>query len=142
VFGTILIVDLRLLGWASSRRAFTRVSSELLPFTWWAFAASVVTGVLLFCLNSITYYGNVAFRVKMVLLLIAGLNMFVFHRYTMPSVVAWDQGTPPFAARVSGAMSLLLWISVLFVARWIGFTKGYDFGIPENVDIDALFTGR
>jgi hypothetical protein len=133
---------LRLLGYAGMRRAFSRVSNELLPITWWAFGAAVITGALLFSLNSITYYGNTAFRVKMVLLLLAGVNMFVFHRYTMPSMAAWDDKLPPAAARMSGALSLLLWVAVLFVGRWVGFTKGYDFGIPEDVDIDSLFTGR
>jgi hypothetical protein len=141
VFGTLLVVDLRLLGLPNTRRSFTRISNELLPITWWAFAAAVVTGALLFTLNSLSYYANTAFRLKMVLLLLAGVNMFVFHRYTMPSVAAWDRDAAPSgAARVSGAISLVLWIAVIFLGRWIGFTKGYDFGIPESVDIDALFT--
>jgi hypothetical protein len=141
VFGTIFVVDLRLLGLPNTRRSFTRISNELLPITWWAFGAAAVTGALLFTLNSLSYYGNTAFRVKMVLLVVAGVNMFVFHRYTMPSVAAWDRDTPPpAAARISGAVSLVLWISVIFLGRWIGFTKGYDFGIPENVDLDSLFT--
>lgn len=141
VFGTILIVDLRLLGLPSTRRSFTRITNELLPITWWAFVAAAITGALLFTLNSLSYYGNTAFRVKMVLLLLAGVNMFVFHRYTMPSAAAWDRDAPPpAAARVSGAISLALWISVIFLGRWIGFTKGYDFGIPESVDLDLLLT--
>jgi hypothetical protein len=140
VFGTILVVDLRLLGLPNTRRSFTRITNELLPVTWWAFIAAAITGSLLFTLNSLSYYANTAFRVKMVLLLLAGINMFIFHRYTMPSVAAWDRDMPPpTAARMSGAISLVLWISVIFLGRWIGFTKGYDFGIPESVDIDSLF---
>jgi hypothetical protein len=143
VFGTILIVDLRLLGLPNTRRSFTLISSEQLPITWWAFVAAAITGALLFTLNSLSYYDNAAFQVKMLLLAVAGANMFVFHRYTMPSVAAWDRNTPPpAAARLSGAISLVLWITVIFLGRWVGFTKGYDFGIPDSVDIDSLFTGQ
>jgi hypothetical protein len=140
LFGTLLVVDLRLIGLPSSQRAFSRVSNELLPFTWWAFATSALTGALLFAVNAVTYYGNTAFRFKMVLLLLAGLNMLIFHRFTLRSVAAWDNGRPPPAARAAGAVSLLLWISIIVVGRWIGFTKGYDFAIPEGVEFDFTFS--
>jgi hypothetical protein len=137
VFGTILVVDLRLLGVPNAARAFTRVSRELLPITWAAFGASVITGALLFSVNAVTYYGNTAFRVKMALLFLAGLNMLLFHRFTFRTVDVWDQAaTPPRAARLAGALSLLSWIAIVVIARWIGFTKGYDFTIPESVDFD------
>ena len=48
VFGTIMIVDLRLLGFPSTGRSFQRTSDELLKYTWAAFAGAVVTGVFLF----------------------------------------------------------------------------------------------
>ena len=140
LFGTILIVDLRLLGVPGTQRAFSRISSELLPYTWWAFAASAITGALLFAVNAITYYGNTAFRIKMLLLLLAGLNMLVFHRFTLRSIARWDTGQPEPAVRLAGALSLVIWVSVIVVGRWIGFTKGYDFGIPEGVEFDFTFT--
>jgi hypothetical protein len=64
VFGTVLIVDLRLLGILDSSRAFTRVSRETLPLTWLAFAVSVITGSLMFTTSAQTYFGNTAFQVK------------------------------------------------------------------------------
>jgi hypothetical protein len=137
VFGTILVVDLRLLGLPNVARAFTRVSRELLPITWFAFGASLVTGALLFSVNAITYYGNTAFRLKMALLVLAGVNMLVFHKVTFRTVDVWDRAAPPpRAARLAGAVSLLSWIAIIVIARWIGFTKGYDFTIPDGVDFD------
>jgi hypothetical protein len=99
----------------------------------------VITGVLLFVVNSVTYYGNTAFRLKMLALLFAGVNMFVFERVTGRDVAAWDKGPTPSSARIAGALSITIWLSVLFIARWIGFTKGYDFSIPDNVDLDLNF---
>ena len=140
VFGTILIVDLRLLGFPDTRRAFSKIERELLKFTWAGFFVSVITGCMLFTANAATYYVNWPFRLKMLALLGAGLNMLFFERVTHKSVATWDVGTrPPFAARFAGATSLLVWLAVIFLARWIGFTKGYDFSIPQDVDLNFDF---
>src|SRR5215470_14248642 len=134
VFGTILIVDLRLLGFPNTRRAFTRIEHELLRYTWGAFIISVVTGVLMFAANATTYYGNTAFRIKMLALLLAGANMAVFELVTRRSVAAWDKdvATAP-GARFAGAASIVIWVAVIVVARWIGFTKGYNYDIPPDL---------
>jgi hypothetical protein len=140
VFGTILIVDLRLLGFPDTRRPVTRVCSEMLWLTWIAFTVSVVAGALMFAANAHTYVGNTAFRLKMLALLGAGVNMALFHGFTFRTVGAWDRNAPvPLAARIAGALSILLWVSVIFLARWIGFTKGFDFKIPVNTHINFQF---
>lgn len=135
VFGTIFIVDLRLLGFPSTRRPFTRISDEMLTLTWAAFVVAVIAGLLMFAANANTYYVNTAFRFKLLALLAAGVNMAVFQGVTFRGVSAWDQGKPtPMSARVAGGLSILIWVTVIFLARWIGFTKGYNFDVPENVD--------
>jgi uncharacterized membrane-anchored protein len=123
-----------------ARRAFTRVSNEMLRFTWVAFGVAVITGALMFVANASTYYVNTAFRLKLVALVLAGVNMAIFQHLTLRSVAGWDhQVRPPTAGRVAGALSILLWIAVIFFARWIGFTKGYDFGAPAEGDIQFQF---
>jgi tryptophan-rich sensory protein len=135
VFGTIFIVDLRLLGYPNTARPFTRVSHEMLRLTWSAFCLAVITGVLMFAANANTYYSNTAFRLKMLALVCAGVNMAIFQLVTFRGVGTWDAGTrPPSAARVAGVLSILVWLSVIFFARWIGFTKGYDFEVPKDVN--------
>lgn len=137
VFGSIFIVDLRLLGFPNTKRAFTRVSDELLRLTWSGFAVAVVTGALMFAANAITYFNNTAFRLKLLALLAAGINMAIFQLVTLRGVTAWDKdrGTPA-AARLAGLFSILLWITVIALGRWIGFTKGYDFSIPQDVQFE------
>jgi hypothetical protein len=140
VFGTILIVDLRLVGLPNAQRPVTRIADELLRWTWSAFAVAVVTGLLLFTVNAGTYYDNTAFRWKFAALLAAGINMAVFHHLTYRSVAGWDKDVrPPFAARSAGALSIVIWTSVIFLGRWVGFTKGYDFDIPQDVELDFDF---
>lgn len=135
VLGTVLIADLRLLGLADSRRAFSRVGTETLRLTWVAFGLAVVTGSLMFTTSAHTYFGNAAFQLKALALLAAGLNMALFQLLTARGIAAWDVGKPPRAARVAGILSLLLWAAVVLLGRWIGFTKGYDFTIPPGVEL-------
>jgi len=123
VFGTILIVDLRLVGLPAHRRSAQKLTAELLPFTWGAFVVAVITGSLLFVSNPVAYANNTEFLLKLVLIAIAGLNMVWFHSTTHRRIAEWDEDMPPpTAARVSGAMSLVLWTSVIVLGRWIGFT--------------------
>lgn len=139
VFGTIFIVDLRLLGFPNTRRPFTRVSDEMLKLTWGAFFTALVTGILMFAANANTYYENTAFRFKMLALLLAGLNMAIFQLVTFRTVGAWNSDVrPPSAARVAGMLSILVWVTVIFFARWIGFTKGYHFE-PPPTDVNFSF---
>ena len=136
LFGTVLIVDLRLLGLADASRAYTRVSRETLRLTWLAFAVSVITGSLMFTTSALTYFGNVAFELKALALFGAGLNMALFQTVTARGVDAWNRSpVAPRAARVAGLVSVLLWAAVVLLGRWIGFTKGYNFAIPAGFDV-------
>jgi len=123
VVGTISIVDLRLLGWASLDRTVGRVSTTVLPCTWTAFAVAAVTGALLFSSNAMTYAHNVYFLAKFVFLGLAGVNMLVFQFSTNRGVEIWGAAArPPTAARVAGALSLLFWIGVIACGRWVGYS--------------------
>ncbi|MEJ1962855.1 MAG: DUF6644 family protein [Gammaproteobacteria bacterium] len=130
VFGTIFIVDLRLLGLPNTRRPFTRVSDEMLRITWSAFFVALVTGALMFAANANTYFGNTAFRLKMLALILAAVNMVIFQRITFRTVGGWNEASPPLPARLAGTLSIVIWLCVIFFARWIGFTKGFDFAAP------------
>jgi hypothetical protein len=141
VFGTIAIVDLRLLGIASTKRSFRRVASDVLKWTWAAFALTVATGFLMFITNADVYYHNSFFRTKMILLVLAGINMFVFELTANRSVHLWDNDTKaPFAGRTAAALSIALWITIIFLGRWTGFTTtGRPSTKPEpDVNIENL----
>jgi hypothetical protein len=142
VFGTILIVDLRLLGYPSTRRSYTRVHDDLVRWTWAAFGIAVITGVLMFVPNATTYYNNAPFLWKIAVMLGAGVNMAVFELVTARSKASWDQDVAvPNAGRLAGLLSIGLWTGVIVLGRWIGFTKGYNFEIPDDIDLDFLETG-
>src|SRR5690606_14624404 len=122
VFGTILIVDMRMLGLLDKRRPYSAISGELLPWTWTAFVVATVTGVLMFAANATTYYENTPFRLKMLALAVAGLNMAVFHLFPGRHVAEWDYAkSAPAPCRVAAVLSIGIWTSVIFLGRWIGF---------------------
>lgn len=123
VFGTILIVDLRLMGFAGHRGSARKLIAELLPYTWVAFAVAAVTGSLLFVSNAPAYANNTQFLLKLVAIAFAGLNMAVFHLSAHRQIAEWDASPiPPAAARIAGVVSAITWITVIFLGRWIGFT--------------------
>jgi hypothetical protein len=123
VVGSIAVVDLRLLGLASRNRRADELTSELLPLTWIAFVLAAIGGMLLFIAKPVVYAGNGFFLSKMVLLLLAGLNMAAFHLLVWRRLIGVPVGAPePIGARISGGLSLALWIGVVACGRWIGFT--------------------
>jgi hypothetical protein len=121
VVGTVLMADLRLLGWAARRYPVTIVTREVVPWTWGAFAIASLTGLGLFITRASSYVANPAFQVKVLLLLLAGANMLVLNFVAFRSVEHWNlQATTSRAARFAGGCSLVVWAGVVLAGRWIG----------------------
>jgi hypothetical protein len=122
VVGSIMTVDLRLLGFTNKERSFSEVAGEMLPWTWVAFTVAAIAGLLMFSSKALVYYGNIPFRLKMCCLLLAGINMALFHWLGTRHLETWDRKRPPSSARFAGGASLLLWTTIVAAGRWIGFT--------------------
>jgi hypothetical protein len=123
VIGTVLALDLRLLGLASVNQSVTRVARGILPLTWAAFAFAVVSGGLLFISNASHYLANRYFDAKICLIGLAGLNMAIFHLGSAKDRSHWEnEKRLPFKARMAGGISILVWLAVVACGRWIGFT--------------------
>src|SRR5229473_8099776 len=121
-FGMTVMFDLRLLGWTMRKVPVSEVIRRLQPWTIAGFVMMVISGTLLFFAIPLRSYQNIFFRGKMLLLLLAGLNVWIFHSRVFPRVAPWDvAGMPPRAARVAGAFSLVLWIGIVFSGRMIAY---------------------
>jgi hypothetical protein len=121
VVGSILMADLRLLGWAARRYSARAIIGQILPWTWGAFTLSFITGAGLFITRASAYAENRAFQIKLVLLILAGLNATILHNAAAGSHTNRDiDPSTLFSGRVAGASSLMLWALVLLAGRWIG----------------------
>jgi hypothetical protein len=122
VFGSITRLDMRLMGLIWRNRAVTEVAQEMLPWTWTSFVIAAIFGILLWASKPIEYFGIAFFDVKMILILLAGINMLYFQLVTFKNVAIWDNDPiPPTAARVQGALSMAFWVMVVVCGRFIGF---------------------
>ena len=121
VVGSILFVDLRLLGLAAMRYPIRDLARELVPWTWGAFTVATITGLGMFITRAASHVLNPAFQWKMILLALAGANMAWFHFRIYRHLDSQPQ-TPAatIQLKVIGALSLLLWSGVVLAGRWVG----------------------
>lgn len=127
VFGSLLIVDLRLLGVASNNLKVSTLSHDLLRWTWSGFGIAAISGFIMFMARANEYMINKQFLLKFVVMALAGINMMIFHYGVYKNVDRWDLGPPPAAAKTAGFLSLLFWVTVITLGRWIGYTIGLRF---------------
>jgi hypothetical protein len=122
LLGTVAAFDMRLMGLVLRGERVTVLARRLLPWAWAGFAVQAATGALLFSSEAVRMYANPAFRVKMMLIALAGVHAAVFHFTAYRNVAAWDDSRVlPVGARIAGVFSILLWVGVVAAGRWIGF---------------------
>jgi len=125
LFGSIAVLDLRLLGLSRSIpvKSLTR---HVLPWTAASFLLIVPSGLMMFTAHASDFISSPVFVVKMCLIMAAGLNAALFHAIVSPSIGVWDAEEmrklpPPPSVRLSAAASLLIWISVIACGRLLAY---------------------
>ena len=136
--GFAAMLDLRLVGLTFRRVPVSEVAGRLLPWTRVGFAIMVISGALLFYAIPVRSYHNIFFRLKLVLLVLAGLNAWLFHSGIYHRVTTWDlDARPPRRARIAGALSLVLWAVIIFSGRMIAY-NWFDCGRPQSDLMNVL----
>ena len=120
LLGSMLIIDLRLFGFFRSIAMET--THKLLKWAGIGFALNLVTGVLFLFGDPYRYAANIGFRIKAVLILVAGLNALWFYIKIKPIMGSWDpQDDPPLVAKTIAVVSLGAWICILLLGRMIPY---------------------
>ena len=120
--GFAVVLDLRLLGISFKTTPVSEVAGRLLPWTIMGFAIMVITGALLFFAIPVKTYLNIFFRIKVALLILAGINVAVFHTTIGKDTMSWDMDpVPPFRARLAGGLSLFFWGAIIVCGRMIAY---------------------
>lgn len=116
LFGSLLIVDLRLLGFYRARCA--PMVDFLIRLSLMAFAVNLATGVLFFFGNTYKYVDNPAFELKLALIVTAGLNA-LYYKLRLSHLV--DTEKVSWSSMAVGGLSLALWAGVIVCGRMITF---------------------
>ena len=120
--GTIMWVDLRLLGLTMRRQRVTDVVGPLERWAIRGFAVMFISGIVLFLGKPENYYMTTAFRIKMLLLPLAGLNVLFFHKKVYPHVAEWNESARvPWQGRLAGFVSIALWLAIIIAGRWTAY---------------------
>jgi hypothetical protein len=136
--GTIAMVDLRLLGWTWRTVPISQMTSRILPWTVAGFVLMFVTGVLLFYAIPIRTWHSIWFRAKLVLLLLAAVNIWFYHRRVQRNRAFWDNAPrPPLIARACAAISLVVWLAVIVMGRMIAY-NWFDCDKPQSQFVYAM----
>jgi len=134
--GTILVVDLRLMGVTFRKTRVSVVSDTILPLTVFGFIFVVVTGLALFFAKPLFYYHNIWFRMKMIMLALALVNILIFHNRIQRTEETWDADEkPPASVRTAAAMSLTAWLVVITFGRLIAY-DWFECGKPQPAFIN------
>jgi hypothetical protein len=122
LIGPAFAFDLRLLGVGHRIVSVTTAARYLLPVSHVGLVASLVTGIALLSAQAAVVAGSDAAPWKFGLLLVAGLNVLVFHRGVYGRVDEWaDAAVTPVAARVAAGVSLTAWTGVVFAGRFLAY---------------------
>ena len=120
--GFVLLLDLRLLDLAMRRRRVSDLFVQLNPGLFGGFAVMVVTGLLLFSGDPVAFYSTLFFKLKMIMLVLAGLNVLAFDFTVGRRLPEWDLAPrTPWGAKAAGIVSLVLWISIVAAGRGIAY---------------------
>lgn len=121
--GTLVWFDLRLLGVSMTGVRASLMYRRLMPWMFTGFAIMFISGFMLLAGFATNAYGNVYFRIKIIAMVLAAVNAFLYHRFTERRIVQWDDAPgPPTAARMAGLVSISVWMTVILAGRMMSYT--------------------
>jgi hypothetical protein len=127
IMGSIVILDLRVLGLAVPGQPPHDLAKRTLPWTWWAIPVLAISGLVFVFARPRRYLTNPIFGIKFALLAVALILTFVLSRMMAKLDVAADRAG--VGAKVIAGLSLVLWLSVVMAGRWIAYS---DYIFPEE----------
>jgi Family of unknown function (DUF6644) len=133
--GLLFIIDLRMLGLIFKRVPASDIAARLHKPMIAAFIYMFISGILLYIAIPVRTTHSIWFRTKMVLLLAAGINAWLFNRHLTRSHATWDlAAVPPRSTRFAAGLSLALWTGIVICGRFIAY-DWYDCDRPIPVFI-------
>jgi hypothetical protein len=136
--GLTVMLDLRLLGLVLRRVEVSEAAERLVPWMTAGFVVLVITGVALVYAIPVRSYQSIWFRGKCIMLILAGLNVWIFHSGIYTRVTEWDLAAiAPRAARRAGLASLILWAGIIVFGRMMAY-NWFDCDKPQSAVVMFL----
>ncbi|PJR09917.1 DUF6644 family protein [Sinorhizobium meliloti] len=123
VLSSLLMLNTRLLGLSGSGLTVPQVAQRYLPWLWWGLPILAVTGTLLIVAEPVRSLWNIAFWIKMALLLVALVLTLRFQGYAKIDPAFWENAANKTRIRGYAVLSLIVWVGIVFGGRWIGYVN-------------------
>lgn len=119
--GMVMVLDLRLLRLSFRSQPVSLIMQQLMPWTIAGFGVMFLTGILLFAAQAVKVYGNTFFRIKMILVVLAGVNALYYQLRYYPKMAEWERTETPAGVRVIAVLSLIFWIGAIACGRTMAY---------------------
>jgi hypothetical protein len=120
--GMLFAIDARMMGWWLMEVPASKLAARLTKPMWIGFSIMIVTGVTLYTAIPVRYTQSVWFRLKLILLFVAAINAWTFHKHLNASAGTWDRDkVTPKRTRVAALTSLCLWAVIVICGRFIAY---------------------
>ena len=124
VMGSVVLLDLRILGLAVPSQKISEMSRRVMPWFWWALASNFVSGSFFLFGRPNRYFNNPIFGWKLSFLIPAILLTLFFHLMSKAQTDYWELNSKRlWTARAIALLSLGLWIMVAMAGRWIAYSE-------------------
>ncbi|MEX0965489.1 MAG: DUF6644 family protein [Pseudohongiellaceae bacterium] len=124
VMGSVVLLDLRILGVAVPSQRISEMTDRLMPWLWWALASNFVSGAFFLFGRPLRYFNNPIFGWKLSFLIPAVLLTLFFHLMHRQQPGYWELNAQRlWSARAIAFASLVLWIMVAMAGRWIAYVE-------------------
>ena len=136
--GALFIIDLRMLGYAMPNVPASKIAERLHIPMIVGFSLMFITGFLLVYAVPVRSAQSLWFRIKMLLLVAAAVNAYLFHKRMNESVGDWDtDAIAPKRIRIGAGLSLLFWSVIVICGRFIAY-DWYDCDYDQSAFIDFV----
>lgn len=126
VFGSAVVINLRLLGVSSTGRSISQLVQTLVPWMYRGCAALLLTGTLQTIIEPVRQFVTPQFWWKMLMIVVVLTMTVVFARTVRRNAAAWDDPqTRPGAGKAFALLSLALWTGIVICGRLIGYTWAF-----------------
>jgi hypothetical protein len=120
--GILVALDLRLVGAGMRHVSPSQIMKQLKAWYLAGFTAMMVSGVFLFWSEAAKAYRSPTFRIKILFLVLAGINAAFYEVKYVPKSAEWDKtGNIPTGARLVGWASIICWLGVIGFGRWTAY---------------------